>query len=135
MNDMNDQVIEAIQAYAATLPNPELKLNLLAIAEHMAPELTKALGLQQEWGLVTVEVNPGRPESIDRVRYESDTATLPFNELEWRREQADKYDDHPEYTRDYVGTRLFTEWAEVHPIILNEDEQKQMDIDQAPIPG
>jgi hypothetical protein len=136
MNDIQDQVAAAIQTYANALPNPEFRINLLAAAEHMAPELIRLLGLQQEWALITGEKydvgTENEHEEIGEVRYNSEDPTVAFNELEWRREKDYGSDA---WTRDYVGTRIMTEWAEVHPIILNEDEQKQMDIDQASILG
>lgn len=133
--DANDRMTAAIQAYAETLPNPELSLNLLAAAEHMAPALIGYLGLQQEWALIDVEKYDER-EEINEVRFSSDSPTLPYNELEHRRELDDlegTTDDR--YCREYVGSRLYTDWAEEHPIILNADEQRQMDIDQGVVPA
>jgi hypothetical protein len=140
--DVNDRMAGAIQEYAQTLPNPEFKLNLLAAAEHMAPALIHLLGLKQEWALLDFEKLLTREsdsapivevEKLERIRCDSENIAQVYDELEYQRGDRGGLED--EYTRTAVGSRLFTDYAEEHPIILNEDEQRQMDIDQGVVPN
>lgn len=134
--DINDQVEAAIHDYAETIPNAEFSLNLHAAAEHMAPELIKSLGLVQDWALVHTETLDDA-EVIESVDCEYDAPAPVYDEINWRREMALKYPDRDydddEGHRVFVGSRLSTAWTEEHPVILDADEQRQMDVDRAPV--
>jgi hypothetical protein len=137
--EINDLVTAAIQTYAATLPNPDFKLNLLAAAEDMAPKLIETLVLKQEWGLVHAEKFPHEPETINEIAGTTENRYQAYDELNCLRELELKY-PHQGYGDDengrvYIGTRLFTDWTEEQVIILNEEEQHQMDIDQGVVSG
>lgn len=133
--EINDLVTAAIQKYAADLPNPEFRLNLLAAAEDMTTQLIETLGLKQEWAVLYAE-NYGEGEVLCDIRDATGNRDQAYNELNHRFEMALKYpqgqDDH---SREYVGTRLFTEYAEEQVIVLTPEEQRQMDIDQGVVSG
>jgi len=135
--EINDLVIAAIQKYAADLPNPEFKLNLLAAAEDMTTKLIETLDLKQEWAVLYAE-NYGDGELVCDIRDATGNRDQAYNELNHRAEMAlalnypQGQDDH---SREYVGTRLFTEWAEEQVIVLTPEEQHQMDIDQGVVSG
>lgn len=144
--EINDLVTAAIQKYAADLPNPEFRLNLLAAAEDMGPKLIETLGLKQEWAVLTFDKRWDGPEYsadhpfeggtytevLGEVDHDSENRDQVYNELEAQRE---RYGLDGAYTRNAVGTRMFTDYAEEEVIILTPEEQHQMDIDQGVVSG
>jgi hypothetical protein len=131
--EINDLVTAAIQKYAADLPNPDFKLNLLAAAEDMAPKLIETLGLKQEWAVIYTE-DYGDGEVVCDIRDATGNRDQAYNELNDRLEQTLKYPD-ADWGREYVGTRMFSEYTEEEVIVLTPEEQHQMDIDQGVVSG
>lgn len=124
---IEDQVTKAIQTYADALPNDNLKVNLMALAEHMSGQLIEILGLKQEWAVLHMatytrlaEDGTELPlmEEISQVTDLSDD----YQTVHHARELRDKYLGprmEKINSRVAVGGRLFTDWS--------EDVQPQVD--------
>lgn len=125
---VNDMFAKAIQQYADTVPNEVLKVNLLALAEHMGDRLVEILQIRQEFAVLTMG---------SYMRYSSEGDELPLmEEIEKAGEPNEDYGIvHQDLERQNkqrsllpssttsrlcVAGRLFTDWVEdiqpeVHP--------------------
>lgn len=117
--DIEDQVIKAIQAYASELQNTDFRLNLMACAEHMAPQLIASLGLKQSWAILHIEKslttdadgkNPHIHEYISEISHDTQNRMQVVDELAFHEKMNGSLST--EYTREAVGTQLSTDWTE-----------------------